>query len=148
MYDVVLWATDGSPEADIALGEAVRLVNPEGRLIAVHCDQRFMGARVAGTSVYPDEPERREHVTAQVDELRSRGIDVIEHIETTFADPAHMIAKLATQFGVDVIVCGTRALHGLPALLSGSVASHLLKHAEVPVIVVPAVADLREPAHA
>jgi nucleotide-binding universal stress UspA family protein len=39
--------------------------------------------------------------------------------------------------GVDAIVCGTRGLHGVTALMNGSVAARVLKRATVPVVVVP-----------
>ena len=34
MYTTILWATDGSPEADGALSEALDLLEPGGKLIA------------------------------------------------------------------------------------------------------------------
>lgn len=146
MYTTILWATDGSPEADGALCEALDLLEPGGNLIALHCDQRFFGGRIAGTPVLPDEAERRAHIDAQVAELRERGLAVEEHVQTTHRDPALLIATVADELGVQAIVCGTRALHGLPALAAGSVAAHLLKRATVPVIVVPTTARTREAA--
>jgi nucleotide-binding universal stress UspA family protein len=137
MYTSILWATDASPEADEALCEALDLLEPGGKLVAVHCDQRFVGGRVGGVSILPDELDRRHHIGQQVEELRNRGIVVEERIETTHTDPAHEIAKVAEELDVELIVCGTRSLHGLPALLNGSVAAHLLKYAPVPVVVVP-----------
>ena len=144
MYTTILWATDGSPEADGALSEAVDLLEPGGKLIALHCDQRFFGGRLSGTPVLPDEGERRAHGHAQGAELRERGITVEEHVHTTHHDPAALIAAVADELGVQVIVSGTRALHGLPALVGGSVAAHLLRHATVPVVVVPAPVGTRE----
>jgi nucleotide-binding universal stress UspA family protein len=88
--------------------------------------------------VYPDEADRRQHIDQQVTDLQARGYRVEELVERTSKDPAHEIAAIAEELGVQVIVCGTRALHGFPALLNGSVAARLIKHATVPVIVVPA----------
>ena len=59
MYGTVLWATDASPGADGALAEAVKVLQPGGRLIAFHCDERFMSSRVGGLSLTADEPERK-----------------------------------------------------------------------------------------
>ena len=73
MYTTLLWATDGSPEADLALSEALELLTPGGRIIAFHCDQRFIGGRSGGAPVLADELDRRRRVEKQVEELRSGG---------------------------------------------------------------------------
>ena len=146
MYSTILWATDASPEADTALHAALELLSEEGTLVAFHCDQRFVGSHVAGMPVLPDETDRRRHIEEQVADVERRGIAVREVIETTVTDPAHAIARSADELGVDAIVCGTRSLHGLPAVLDGSVAARVLKHATVPVVVVPARVAARQQA--
>jgi nucleotide-binding universal stress UspA family protein len=143
MYTSILWATDGSPEADGALSEALELLEPGGKLVAFHCDQRFGGARVGGQRVFVDEPERQQHVDAQVDQLRRAGVAVAYVVQSTHRDPSHEIAAVAAEHEVEAIVCGTRGPHGLDALLSGSVAARVLRRAAVPVIVVPAKAAVR-----
>lgn len=137
MYSAILWATDGSPSSDAALEEALRLLSPGGHLIAFHCDQRFTGSRIGGLPVYPDEPDRVEHIHLQVEELRQRGIDVELTIEQTHSEPVRAIVGTANATHVDAIVCGTRGLHGLAAAMNGSSASRLVRQASVPVIVVP-----------
>lgn len=145
MYASILWATDGSQEADGALDEALDLLGPEGTLIAFHCDQLFTGARIAGESVAVDEAERQLHIEGQVDELRKTGVTVKHVVASTRHDPSREIAAVAAELDVDAIVCGTRAPHGLNALLNGSVAARILKRATTPVIVVPAQAVHRRP---
>lgn len=137
MFSTILWATDGSPEADHALDEALELLAPGGRLIAFHADQRFVGSHVAGIPVYPDEPGRKERIAEQVHDLRERGIDAELFVETTSGSPATAIADAAIDSGAEVIVCGTRALHGVRGLLDASVAAKILRTATVPVVVVP-----------
>ena len=83
MYTTLLWATDGSPEADLALSEALELLTPGGRIIAFHCDQRFIGGRSGGAPVLADELDRRRRVEKQVEELRSGGVDAELFVETT-----------------------------------------------------------------
>lgn len=148
MYSSILWATDGSPESDAALREALELLEPGGRLVAFHCSRHFRGARIGGQPVAVDEIDRLAHVDRQVDDLRRSGIDVKRLVESTEHDPAHEIAAFADRLGVQAIVCGTRGLHGLAALLDGSVASRLVRRAAVPVVVVPARAPVRVPATA
>jgi len=137
MYTSILWATDGSPESDGALREALELLEPGGTLVAFHCDQRFTGARIGGQSVALDERERQEHIEEQVRDLRRDGVNVNYLVELTNHDPSHEIPAAAADLDVGAIVCGTTARHGLNALLNGSVAARILKHATVPVIVVP-----------
>jgi nucleotide-binding universal stress UspA family protein len=137
MFSTILWATDGSPEADHALDNALELLAPGGRLIAFHADQRFVGSHVAGIPVLPDEPDRKERIAEQVHELRERGIDAELYVETTSGGPATAITDAAIDAGADMIVCGTRALHGVRGLLDGSVAAKVLRSATVPVVVVP-----------
>jgi nucleotide-binding universal stress UspA family protein len=145
MYATILWATDGSPEADGALHEALELLKPGGTIVALHCNQLFTGGRIGGTSVEADEPDRQERIAAQIDELRRDGVNVNYIVESTHHDPSHEIPAVASELDVDAIVCGTTAPHGLNALLNGSVAARILKRATVPVIVVPAKALVAHP---
>ncbi len=75
MYETVVWATDASPIADDALPEALRVLEPGGRLLVFHCDERFAGSRAAGIPVLADEVDRRTKLHAQVEEMIERGID-------------------------------------------------------------------------
>jgi nucleotide-binding universal stress UspA family protein len=145
MYTTLLWATDGSAEADLALSEAVELLAPAGRIVAFHCDQRFLGGRSGGASVLVDEVDRRKHVAQQVEELRSSGIEAELYVETTHHAAPREIAAVANDVHADAIVCGTRGIGGVRGLLSGSVAADLLHRATVPVIVVPAKSADRKP---
>ncbi len=137
MYSSILWATDGSPHPDAALREALTLLEPGGQIIAFHCDQRFVGSHIGGDSVLLDEPDRIAHLDKQVNALLRDGIAVTKLVESTTNDPAREITTAARDLGVDAIVCGTRGLHGIAALMSGSVAARVLKRATVPVVVVP-----------
>lgn len=139
MFKTLLWATDGSPEAEAAVEFALPLLADDGHVVAFHCDQRLAGTRLAGESVLADEPERRERVEAQVESLRRAGIDTELRITTSRSEPAAEINATAAEVKVDAIVCGTRSLHGLTGVLNGSVSARVLRHATVPVLVVPAV---------
>ena len=137
MYTTLLWATDGSEGADLALDEALRLLAPGGKLIAFHSDQRFSGGRVGGVPVLPDEDERRERLAARIRELVASGVDAGLVVEVTHRSAAHAIVQAASTMSADAIVCGTRGLGGLNGVLLGSVSKELVHHAHVPVIVVP-----------
>lgn len=137
MYTKLLWATDASDGAETALQEALRLLAPDGRLLAFHCDQRFAGGRAGGLPVVPDEDERQERIRARVDELVADGIDAELVVTTTHHSPAHGIVRAADELGAQAIVCGTRGLGSIRGTLLGSVSNELLHHATVPVVVVP-----------
>lgn len=138
MFKTLLWATDGSPEAEAAVQFALPLLAEDGHLVAFHCDQRLTGAHAGSEPVLPDEPERRARIEAQVESLRQTGVDAELRITTSRSEPAAEINAAAADVEVDAIVCGTRSLHGLAGILNGSVSARVLRHAKVPVIVVPA----------
>ena len=50
--------------------------------------------------------------------------------------PAEVILKFANENGVDMVVLGTQGRSGLRHLLMGSVAEHVVRHAECPVTTV------------
>lgn len=54
-----------------------------------------------------------------------------------FGDTADGIIKCSQDFEADMIVVGTHSRSGLDRLLMGSIAEHVVRHATVPVLVVP-----------
>src|SRR4051794_23057054 len=99
MYATVLWATDGSAEADSALIEAQSLIQPGGRIVAFHCDQRFAGGRMGGAPLLADETDRKAKIRSQVDELNAEGIDAELLIETTRHTTPRAIIRVADEIG-------------------------------------------------
>jgi nucleotide-binding universal stress UspA family protein len=131
MYPTILWATDGGNQADHALDEALRLLDAGGHLVAFHCDRRYLGGRSSGIPVLPDEDDRRRHVAEKVAEVRAKGIDVELFVDTTTGDPSTEIATVADRVRADAIVCGTHRHR------TGSTSRRVVRHAHVPVVVVP-----------
>jgi len=138
MYGTVIWATDGSDGADLALAEARRLVDPDGgRIIVAHCNQRLTGRAMAYPAL-PDEDERLAKIRGQVDQLNSERIDVELVVRQSHSEPADVVAAIADEIGADVIVCGTRGHGALSGALFGSFAQRLLHvAASCPVMIVP-----------
>jgi nucleotide-binding universal stress UspA family protein len=64
-------------------------------------------------------------------ELRGRGIDA--DWEVRHGSPATTILAVAKSWGADLIAMSTHGRSGLGRLLFGSVAEHVLRHADVPV---------------
>lgn len=60
---------------------------------------------------------------------------------TEYGSTASGIIECSKEFGADLIVIGTHSRSGLDRLLMGSVAEHVVRHSEVPVLVVPFKAE-------
>ena len=136
MYETIIWATDGSDAADVALDEALHLRELSGgRIVAVHCNQRLTG-RAAPWPALPDEDELRTKVRRQVDELQHEGIDVDLVVRESHRDAADVVATIADELGGDVIVCGTRGVSGWGGTFVGSFTRRLLQLAPCPVLAV------------
>jgi nucleotide-binding universal stress UspA family protein len=51
--------------------------------------------------------------------------------------PEHEILNIAKEWEADLIVIGTHGRSGLGRILTGSVAEYVIRHAEIPVLVIP-----------
>ncbi len=60
---------------------------------------------------------------------------------TEFGSTADGIISCSKEFGADLIVIGTHNRSGIDRLLMGSVAEHVVRHSEVPVLVVPSKSE-------
>ncbi len=138
MFKTIVWATDGSEAADMALPYAKALAEGDGRqLFVVHGKELLVG-RAGGYPVLADEDELEAKIRHQVDEARIEGIDATFKLVTDVAShAAHMIADVARDVGADVIVVGTRGHAPVAGLLLGSVTQRLLHIAPCPVLAVP-----------
>lgn len=144
MYKIVIWATDGSDAADAALVEVRRLVDPNGRIVAAHCDQLMTG-RVMEWSALSDEDDRLIELRREVAELRSDGFDVDLVVRRTCREPADVIAAIANELRADIIVCGTRGRGAFSDAFLGSFTHRLLRAAHCPVLAVPNVKMEKRP---
>ena len=136
MYETLIWATDGSDGADLALDEALHLAELSGgRIVAVHCDQRLNG-RAMGWPALPDEEDRRIKIRRQVAELTATGVDIEVVIRKSHREAADIVAAIAAELGGDVIVCGTRGQGALAGAFLGSFTQRLLHVAPCPVLAV------------
>jgi nucleotide-binding universal stress UspA family protein len=140
VFNTIVWATDGSPNAARALSVAKALAR-ESRapLVAVHVVQRF--ASKGGLAVHADEQNVEAKLKQVVDELSAEGFDatlkIVNHIGP---QAAHEIADAAQEVGADLTVVGTRGHGPIAGLVLGSVTLRLLHVAACPVLSVPAVA--------
>ena len=137
MFKTIVWATDGSENADRALSIAKTLARENGAsLVVVHIVQRY--ATKTGLAKYGDEDQVEAKLKQIVEELSGEGLDaslkIVNHVGP---QPAHEIADLAREVGADLIAVGTRGHSALLELLLGSVTQRLLHVAPCPVLAVP-----------
>jgi nucleotide-binding universal stress UspA family protein len=131
----ILVPTDFSECATRALEYACELGQTLGATIhLVHC-------------FGPTTPEMNMTLTAaMIDTLRSGAMVALEgivaaHTDTRFgrlalvrADPRDGILETARDLGCDLIVIGTHGRRGVSRMLLGSVAEHVLRRADCPVL--------------
>ena len=74
MFKTIIWATDGSSAAELALPYAKSLAeSARARLIVVHVDEFSVG-KSGGYSVFVDEPETQAAIKKRVEELKREGL--------------------------------------------------------------------------
>jgi nucleotide-binding universal stress UspA family protein len=122
MVDTVIWATDGSEEAEHALDEALRL--DPARLVAVHVQHRGVEPRL-------------EQIARRVAALQHDGRNVELIVRQTESDDPSGMAAVAAELHADMIVCGARGRRTLAGSLVGPFTRGLLHVSPCPVLVVP-----------
>jgi nucleotide-binding universal stress UspA family protein len=140
MFKRVVWATDGSDDANQALPQAKTFAAESGgALLVVHCEEMTLPGKGGGS--FPrnaNEDELQEKIKRQVADLSNEGIQASFHmVKSQVGNAAHAIVELATAEQADVIVVGSRGHTVLVGLLVGSVPQRLLHIATCPVLVVP-----------
>jgi len=145
MFKTIVWATDGSELAYAALDTVRELARQDGsRIVAVHANELLRG-RLGGSPVFADEPDLAEEIRAQVEELRSAGLDATLEIRSGSEDVATLIAETARDVDADLIVVATHGRGGVTAALMGSVARALCHTAGRPLLVVPPTQPVKRP---
>jgi nucleotide-binding universal stress UspA family protein len=137
MFETIAWATDGSELADGALDFVRKLARAnDSRIVAVHANELLTG-RLGGAPLLADEPDVREKISRQVDELRAAGFAAELKIHSGSHDVAKLVASAADEVGADLIVVGTHGRGAVTGAVLGSVARSLCHLSHRPVLVVP-----------
>jgi nucleotide-binding universal stress UspA family protein len=140
----VLLATDGSEEAQLALGTAADLAQKtDSELHIVHVwpvvrlysnvDRALVVGGVEGHK--ESRQAAQELLDEQVQKAEKAGAKVAgSHVEE--GDPDREIVRLAEELGAGLIVVGSRGVGGIRRALMGSVSDSVVRHAHCPVMVV------------
>ncbi|GAA0298172.1 universal stress protein [Halarchaeum salinum] len=139
MYDRILVPTDGSPESEDAIDEAMEL--------AELTDATVVALYVVDTSDYSALPESKwsalqeelyaegeEAVAAVAERGEAAGVEVEELVVE--GSPNEVILDTASEEDCDAIVMGTHGRSGVERFLLGSVTEKVVRHSEIPVLVV------------
>ena len=130
MFEKIVWATDGSEDADramsyakeLAIKENAELVVMHVELVVMHVVETFTAHHAAGQPVHMDEAELKAKVERQAEEIRGEGIEArAEILRARAPHAAHVIADAAIAAGADLIVVGVRGHTKLPGFVLGSV---------------------------
>jgi nucleotide-binding universal stress UspA family protein len=147
MFETIAWATDGSELADKALEHVRELAEIHGsRIVAVHANELLTG-RYGGGPLLADEPDLREKIAGQVDELRVAGFEAELKVRTGSQDVAKLVEKAADEVGADLIVVGTHGRGAIAGTVMGSVARGLCHTSHRPLLVVPPAKRAEASAH-
>jgi nucleotide-binding universal stress UspA family protein len=138
----VLCGVDGSPDARMALRQAVRLSRQlEAELLVVHVVQAALppsGFDAVGRPTpivgVNEQFAAGERFLAGL--LEEEGLDDVERL-VVFGVPAERLADLADERDAEVIVVGSRGRGAFKAAFLGSVSLSLIGVARRPVLVVP-----------
>ena len=147
----ILFAYDGSDEADAAISAAAALLQPNGGKAVVLSVwepltvQALRAEKFGGPLAFPlsadefDKPSEdhaRQVAEQGAQVAKEHGFDVQALSVADKHAIADTIVTRADELDVDVIVLGARGLAGIAAFL-GSVSNHVLQHAHRPVLIVP-----------
>lgn len=136
---------DGSVLAGAAVQRAARLAHRLGVPLHVVRVWSLRNAPTPATAAPGYVPSREEYEAAVIAELDAHvallevpeGLEVITHAAR--GQSAEALIEAAD--GAEMLVVGSRGSGGFKGLLLGSTADQVLRHAKVPVLVIPNVAD-------
>jgi len=133
-YERILFPTDGSRDAQVALLEVVPLALSTGATVVVLevIPAGDEDARSAAT-------DRQRGARRQLEQAGVAGVECV--VEDGQPGPA--IVAAVEHLACDVIVMATQGRSGLPRLLLGSVAEYVLRHAPCPLLLVPSTTRRR-----
>ncbi len=143
MFKKMLLATDGSPDAKVALKYARDLaLRDDAQVFVVYA---FEALPPFLDPSGRDELVRRQTIEGEtvageaVQELQEAGVEVITDIREGPA--ADVILRVAEARQPDLIVMGSRGRGQVASLLLGNVSHRVLAHAQVPVLIVRATPE-------
>ena len=140
MNDVIVVGTDGSPTAAMAVERAAALAEMTGARVELVSGYREDNAMALGAGMYPGDLTEEARKAADgclettAEALRARGLHVETHCMK--GDPAQGLIDVAETTHADLIVVGSRGMHGGRRFLLGNVPNKVSHHAPCSVMIV------------
>jgi nucleotide-binding universal stress UspA family protein len=140
IYSNILIPVDGSPHSENAAQKGIELAKQLSSTVTLLCviDVGSITSTIEGSIMSPEIYSKYEKQAAEVvhgisqkypyDKLNKLAIEGI---------PFEAINDMAKKIKADLIIMGTHGRTGLGHLFVGSVAERVIRHSEIPVIVVP-----------
>jgi nucleotide-binding universal stress UspA family protein len=140
MSEVIVVGTDGSATAKLAVDRAAALAQLMGARVALVSGYRDGQVLALSAGMYQGDigEEARKAADAclaeAADQLRSAGLEVETHCLR--ADPADALIEVAETTNANLIVVGSKGMHGGRRFLLGSVPNRVSHHAPCSVMIV------------
>jgi nucleotide-binding universal stress UspA family protein len=134
----VLVPIDFSPSSQGVVEAAVRVLDPQGRVLLLHVIEWLPSLTAGALGVYPhakDMVQLRRDSEERLREEANRHPSVRIEIEVIEGKPGGAILEVAEREKPDLIVVGSKSRKGLDHLLIGSVAERVLRKSRCPVLV-------------
>ncbi|RXK49991.1 universal stress protein [Halorientalis pallida] len=137
MYDEILFPTDGSDGAAVALEHALEQADAHDagvHVLFVANTTSLGGGAVEGTTVESLRATGERVVADAVDRITDAGL--VAESEVREGSPYREILDYADEVAADMIVMGTHGRRGLDRYLLGSVTEKVVRSADVPVLTI------------
>lgn len=139
MSESIVVGTDGSDSAKLAVEEAVRLAKALGAEVhVVSAFKPLRGAHVGGEGHAEYQALPDDKVEATISEAaaaaRTRGVPVTSH--AVERDPVDALMEVADKVSADLIVVGSKGMHGARRLTLGNVPNQISHRARCNVLIV------------
>lgn len=151
MYQRILVPVDGSSTAARGLVEAMRLAkDQDAKLRVIHVVNELMmiasyeGTIYSGELIEALRESGRAILSKAAAQVKAAGMQVeTELLEAHGGHAGDVIVKDADQWKADIIVLGTHGRRGLGRLVMGSDAEQVLRQANVPVLMVRSLPQVK-----
>jgi len=139
MYGTILFATDGSADAEAALDHALELAASAGATLHA---VSVVETRTAYDNAIIDPEEVRANLRADAEAAVERAAEAAAeagvecHTAVLEGPPYECVLESIEDVGADAVVVGATGRSGFKRLVLGSTAERLLEAAPVPVVVI------------
>jgi nucleotide-binding universal stress UspA family protein len=142
MYQTILLPLDASPIAEQALPHAIALAQAFEAILEVVCivpvaDTEAVARGAALAALETEMARNEEYLAGLAKSLNSDGLTC--HTQVRCGEVTEEILRSSAEVEADIIVMSTHGRSGLGRWVYGSVADHVLRRAEVPVLLVRVV---------